>query len=154
MALYKHVLHNTANRLPPWFLETIGVYVSWINDCAYCVDHHFAGLIRLLKDENRAAAIRRGLQSEDFESVFSDAQAAALRYAAVLTRSPGAVTAAMVGEMRAAGLDDGMILEVNQVAAYFAYANRTVLGLGVTTDGDVLGLAPADSDGSGDWSHG
>ena len=153
MALYKHVLHNTANRLPSWFLETVGVYVSWINGCAYCVDHHFAGLVRLLKDDSRAGAIRRGLESEDFDGVFSDAQAAALRYAAALTRSPGAVTAAMVGEMRAAGLDDGMILEVNQVAAYFAYANRTVLGLGVTAVGDVLGLAPADSDDQDDWSH-
>jgi uncharacterized protein YciW len=37
--------------------------------------------------------------------------------------------------MRAAGLTDGEILEVNQVAAYFAYANRTVSGLGVTTHG-------------------
>ena len=153
MALYKHVLHNTANRLPPWFLETVGVYVSWINGCAYCVDHHFTGVVRLLKDDGRAGAIRRGLESEDFDGVFTDAQAAALRYAAALTRSPGAVTAAMLDEMRAAGLDDGLILEVNQVAAYFAYANRTVLGLGITTQGDVLGLAPADSDDEGAWSH-
>ncbi len=55
--------------------------------------------------------------------------------------------------LRAAGIDDGEILEVNQVAAYFAYANRTVQGLGVTTDGDVLGLSPADSDAS-EWHHG
>lgn len=44
-------------------------------------------------------------------------------------------------------------LEVNQVAAYFAYANRTVSGLGVTTDGDVLGMSPADTAGD-DWRHG
>jgi uncharacterized protein YciW len=55
--------------------------------------------------------------------------------------------------MRAAGLDDGRILEVNQVVAYFAYANRTVQGLGVTTAGDVLGLSPADSDDAGAWGH-
>jgi uncharacterized protein YciW len=55
--------------------------------------------------------------------------------------------------MRAAGLTDGEILEVNQVVAYFAYANRTVSGLGVTTHGDVLGLSPADTEGD-DWSHG
>jgi uncharacterized protein YciW len=55
--------------------------------------------------------------------------------------------------MRSAGLDDGEILEVNQVVAYFAYANRTVSGLGVTTAGDVLGLSPADTGGD-DWHHG
>ena len=48
--------------------------------------------------------------------------------------------------MRAAGMDDGQILEINQVVAYFAYANRTVLGLGVTTQGDVLGQSPGNSE--------
>ena len=55
--------------------------------------------------------------------------------------------------LREAGLDDGEILEVNQVAAYFAYANRTVQGLGVTTQGDMLGLSPSESEGD-DWHHG
>ena len=56
--------------------------------------------------------------------------------------------------MLEAGMDDGMISEVNQVVSYFAYANRTVLGLGVSTDGGVLGLSPGDNDYPGNWSHG
>ena len=28
-----------------------------------------------------------------------------------------------------------------------------VLGLGVTTDGDILGLSPGNSDNPDDWSH-
>jgi hypothetical protein len=55
--------------------------------------------------------------------------------------------------MRAAGYDDGEILEINHVTAYFAYANRTVLGLGCSTDGDILGLSPNQSDDPGNWSH-
>jgi uncharacterized protein YciW len=55
--------------------------------------------------------------------------------------------------MRRQGLSDGEILEVNQVVAYFAYANRTVLGLGVTTEGDTLGLSPSASDRPDDWHH-
>jgi uncharacterized protein YciW len=55
--------------------------------------------------------------------------------------------------MRNAGFDDGQILEINQVVAYFAYANRTVLGLGINTDGDVLGLSPNNSDNPNDWNH-
>ena len=55
--------------------------------------------------------------------------------------------------MRGAGFDDGEILEINQVVAYFAYANRTVLGLGVNTDGDILGLSPGNAENPEDWSH-
>ena len=47
-----------------------------------------------------------------------------------------------VADLRDHGYEDGAILEINQVTAYFNYANRTVLGLGVTTDGDILGLSP------------
>ena len=54
--------------------------------------------------------------------------------------------------IRDAGLSDGEILEVNQVAAYFAYANRTVTGLGVHTEGERLGLCPPDDEE--DWHHG
>ena len=54
---------------------------------------------------------------------------------------------------RDAGVSDGEILEINQVVAYFAYANRTVLGLGCSTKGDVLGLSPGNGDDPQDWGH-
>ncbi|MEL6676579.1 MAG: alkylhydroperoxidase, partial [Bacteroidota bacterium] len=53
MRLYKNVLHHRENTLPKWYLESLGVYVSQLNDCAYCVEHHAAGLKRLLDDEAR-----------------------------------------------------------------------------------------------------
>ncbi|MBA4170614.1 MAG: peroxidase-related enzyme [Chloroflexi bacterium] len=152
MALYKSVLHHTGNQLPTWWLETIGVYVSGLNRCDYCVDHHFAGLRRLLADVDRAAAIRAALDADDLAG-FEPREQAMLAYARQLTLDPSSVTEADLERMRVAGLSDGEMLEVNQVAAYFAYANRTVSGLGVTTAGDVLGLAPADTSGD-DWGHG
>lgn len=152
MALYKNVLHHTSNTLPSWWLEVIGVYVSLLNRCGYCVDHHVARLARLLADEERAAAIRDDLEA-DALAVFDPRQRAMLAYARRLTLDPGALVESDLEPMRAAGLTDGEILEVNQVAAYFAYANRTVSGLGVTTHGDVLGLSPPDTEGD-DWSHG
>lgn len=139
MALYRAVLHNPANRLPKWFLEILGVWVSTINRCGYCVEHHFAGLRRALKDDARAAALRRAIEDRDIEAAPLDpAQKAALRYAEVLTRDPASLSAALVARMRAAGMTDGEILEVNQVSAYFSYANRTVLGLGCSLDGDTV----------------
>ena len=130
----------------------IGVYVSMLNRCDYCVEHHFAGLRRLLDDDDRGDAIRASLEN-DQPDAFDPRQFAMLAYARRLTLEPSEVTPDDLDRLRAAGLDDGEILEVNQVAAYFAYANRTVQGLGVTTDGEVLGLSPADSDAS-EWHHG
>lgn len=155
MALYKYVLHHTGNKTPKWFLETIGVSVSLLNDCNYCVEHHYSGLRRLLRDDPRAARIREALEAERYDEDFTADQRAALAYARTLTLEPRNEAALRdhIAAMRAAGLDDGLILEINQVAAYFNYANRTVLGLGVSTDGDILGLSPGNSENPDDWSH-
>lgn len=153
MALYKNVLHHRENTLPKWLLETIGIYVSLLNGCAYCVEHHYAGLRRLVQDEARAAAIRAALTAGDFGETFDRREISILRYVSELTCAPSSLTESAVEEMRCAGLSDGEILEVNQVASYFAYVNRTALGLGVTTDGDVLGLSPGDSADAGNWRH-
>jgi uncharacterized peroxidase-related enzyme len=152
MALYKNVLHHTGNALPTLWLETLGVYVSLLNRCDYCVDHHLAGLARLLADEERAASIRASLADDDLDA-FDARERAMLTYARTLTLDPAALTQADLEPMRASGMTDGEILEVNQVVAYFAYANRTVSGLGVTTHGDVLGLSPRDG-ATDDWTHG
>ncbi|MEM1047318.1 MAG: peroxidase-related enzyme [Pseudomonadota bacterium] len=154
MALYKYVLHHSGNSVPKWFLETIGVWVSMLNACAYCVDHHFAGLRRLLGDDSRADAIRTALAAgKPAAAPLDEKQIAALGYAETLTRDPASVTQEMIESLRRAGYDDGEILEINQVTAYFSYANRTVLGLGCTTDGDILGLSPNNSDNPDDWAH-
>jgi uncharacterized peroxidase-related enzyme len=153
MALYKNVLHHSSNTVPKWFLETLGVLVSHINQCAYCVEHHFAGLRRILNDDARALAIRKALEERAFTGVFDAKEQSALNYAAKLTLDAHTVERAEIVAMREAGFVDGQILEINQVVAYFAYANRTVLGLGVTTDGDILGLSPNNSDNPSDWTH-
>jgi uncharacterized peroxidase-related enzyme len=154
MAIYKNVLHHSGNTLPKWFLETLGVWVSALNECAYCVDHHFAGLQRLLDDVAKSAGIRTAIDSRDLSTAPLDtAQIQAMKYAEVLTRRPADVTEQMVSDLRAAGYDDGEILEINQVVAYFNYVNRTVLGLGCSTTGDIIGLSPGNSENPDDWSH-
>lgn len=158
MALYKNVLHHSANETPKWLLETIGVYVSMINRCAYCVDHHFEGLRRLLADNKKTAAIKAALDAALSSGavecdVLESEEIAMLAYARKLTMAPDAIDERDIETLRSAGLSDGEILEINQVAAYFAYANRTVLGLGVTTEGDTLGLSPGNSADENDWGH-
>lgn len=153
MALYKYVLHHPRNVLPKSYLETIGVYVSILNRCDYCADHHFAGLTRLLGDDARAAEIHAALAADDPGAAFAGRDLAGLIYARRLSTEAASCSADDIESLRAAGFDDGEILEINQVTAYFAYANRTVLGLGINTDGDIIGLSPGDSEDVDNWSH-
>ena len=64
---------------------------------------------------------------------------AMLVYAVKLTREPGAMTEADLGPLRAAGLEDREILDMNLVVAYFAYVNRLADGLGVGVDDYAIG---------------
>lgn len=139
LALYRAVLHNPANRLPLAFLETVAAYVSLINRCAYSLAHHWANAQRLIAAPERAQAVRAALEAGLPERVFPAREAALLAYAAKLTRTPGEMVRADWQALKAAGCEDGEILEVNQVAAYFAYSNRLLNGLGVDTEGDVIG---------------
>ncbi|MGY8795874.1 MAG: carboxymuconolactone decarboxylase family protein, partial [Woeseiales bacterium] len=73
------------------------------------------------------------------ERMFSGKELALLIYAAKLTESVGEMQKADIDNLRANDCDDGEILEVNQVIAYFNYSNRLLNGLGVTTEGDAVG---------------
>jgi uncharacterized peroxidase-related enzyme len=154
MAIYKYVLHHTGNTVPKWFLETLGVWVSRLNDCDYCVQHHFAGLKRLLHDDEKAETLLTAINARNIDvAPLDERQKLAMDYARQLTRDPGGMTQEIVIQLRLAGYSDGEILEINQVTAYFNYANRTVLGLGCSIKGDVLGLSPNNSENSDDWGH-
>jgi len=152
MALYKAVLHHSGNKLAVWFLESIGVLVSRLNGCEYCEQHHSSGMRNLLADQaTKFARCLEQLCTDSPGDPFTAAESAALRYARKLTQTPGDICQSDIDQLRAAGLSDGEILEINQVASYFSYANRTVSGLGVTTSGEVLGLSPGDENS---WQHG
>ena len=153
MALYKNVLHNTNNSLPKWYLETLGVYVSFLNNCDYCVQHHFAGLERLLNDTNKSNQILNSIKNDSLEVCLEEKYYSGSQYALHLTRQPNSIKEETIDSLRSAGLSDGEILEINQVVSYFNYANRTVLGLGVNTEGDIIGLSPRDSSDPENWSH-
>jgi len=153
MAIYKNVIHHPRNTLPKWLLEAVGVYVSLINKCDYCIEHHYVGMQRLLDDDERSSEIRAALEVDAPEQALSGRELAALRYAAKLTRTPMETTRQDLEALREASLDDGQILEVNQVTAYFSYANRTVLGLGINEEGDILGLSPSDTVDMENWGH-
>jgi uncharacterized peroxidase-related enzyme len=146
--LYRACLHDDANTLPMWLQETISSYVSILNDCAYSLANHWANARHLIGDDARADAIEAALHARRPQDALSGRALALLRYAEKLTLHPGAMVEADIAALRAEGIEDGEILEANQIVGYFNYVNRLLNGLGVTTEGDVVGYyAKADEAG-------
>ena len=57
-----------------------------------------------------------------------------VRFAIKLTKAPGAMDDADVEALRSAGFSDRDILDIVEVVAYYAYANRIADGLGIETE--------------------
>ena len=139
VTLYRAALHDDANTLPTWLQETISSYVSILNDCKYSLANHWANARHLINDEKRADKIEKALQGKRPEAVFDGAELALLNYAEKLTLNPGDMEYTDIQSLKNSGLDDGQILEANQIICYFNYVNRTLNGLGVSTRGDIIG---------------
>ena len=144
VTLYRSVLHSEDNTLPFWFLEVIASYTSILNDCTYSLTHHFMNVRNLLRDQPRSDRIFTALKAHRPEDEFDGKELALLRYAGKLTSQVGRMVKSDFEALKIAGCDDGEILEVNQVCAYFNYSNRLLNGLGCTTDGDVIGYYKGD----------
>lgn len=144
VTLYRSVLHSEDNALPFWFLEVVASYTSILNDCTYSLTHHFMNVRNLLKDQPRSDRIFVALKAHRPEDVFDGKELALLRYAAKLTQDVGKMVRSDFEALKIEGCEDGEILEVNQVCAYFNYSNRLLNGLGCTTENDVIGYYKGD----------
>ena len=139
VVLYRAALHDDANTLPMWLQETISAYVSILNECSYSLENHWANARHLMNDNEKADAVEAALHLHCPEDVFEGRELALLRYAEKLTLSPGEMEQEDIASLRSNGLNDGEILEANQIICYFNYVNRSLNGLGVTTDNDIVG---------------
>ncbi len=145
VALYRAALHDETNTLPEWLQESISSYVSILNKCPYSLANHWANARHLINDDKRADAIENALHNDSPETAFAGKELALMQYARKLTLHPGDMTQEDVSQLHHEGLDDGQILEANQIIGYFNYVNRLLNGLGVTTDGDTVGYYAIDS---------
>ena len=137
--LYRAALHDDANTLPMWLQEVIGSYVSLLNDCDYSYANHWANAKHLMGDDAKADAAESALKNRKPEDAFDGKTLALLRYAQKLTLTPGEMAREDVTALTEAGVDEGQILQANQIIGYFNYVNRCLNGLGVTTEGDIVG---------------
>ena len=145
--LYRAALHDDANTIPMWLQETISSYVSILNHCDYSLANHWANARHLIGDDARADQIRAALDAQAPEQAFDGRELALMQYAERLTLNPGDIEESDVVNLRDNGLDDGEILEANQIICYFNYVNRSLNGLGVTTEDDIVGFYAESDDG-------
>ena len=152
MHLYKSVLHHTENTLPKYYLELIGCYVSHLNACDYCFIHHTEGVRKNMPADGNLDNLIAAITEESYSASLGPSYAKGLTYVKHLTLHPATIKESYIEELRMAGLTDGEILEINQVASYFNYVNRTVLGLGVQLEKTNIGMSPS-SDSDNNWNH-
>lgn len=137
--LYRATLHCADNTLPTWLLELIGTQVALLAGCDYAFTHHAHNFKALLGDPKRGDEILDAVRDQHYDGL-DDREAAVLRYVERLTLSPAAVRQGDVAAMQQAGLSDGEVLEVNQVAASFAYWTRVINGLGIALGDEKVGF--------------
>jgi uncharacterized peroxidase-related enzyme len=94
------------------------------------VTHHRRGLRLLLKDNELLARIENDWATAGLDG----RRAAMLQFTETLTRTPGATSPEDVDTLHSVGFTDRDVLDIVEVIAYYAYANRIADGLGITLE--------------------
>ncbi len=95
--------------------------------------HHRRGLLRLLQDDELAAAIEADWEHADR---LDARRKEMLRYAVKLTLRPQEMKRDDVEQLREAGFSDIDVLHIAEVVGYYAYVNRIADGLGVDVEAE------------------
>lgn len=112
--------------LPRAERELATVVVSMINGCIYCASVHAQRFGQLTKHPE----IIQRLFDEGIATELSPRYRAIVDYAVKLTHEPQHMAAADLAALRAVGLTDLEILDLNHAVAMFAWANRLMQTLG------------------------
>ena len=103
---------------------------SLLNGTTHCA----SGLRHRLTDEGWTDDALRALEADPAHARTSDPRLDAIaHHAARLTTEPESITAPDLNVLRAQGLGDLEILDLNNIVAYYNYINRVANGLGLTT---------------------
>jgi uncharacterized peroxidase-related enzyme len=108
--------------------EMIGTYVSFLNNCAYCLDSHaFFLKMQGATAQTVAAFIAGNLDHADL----TEAERTLLHYVKVITEAAYRSTPEDVEKLRHAGWKEEQIAEAVYVVAIFAMFNRIANAFGV-----------------------
>lgn len=113
--------------------EMLAVVVSGANGDEYCIKHHSEALDRYASDP----ALVKALGHDPLKAKLNEREAALVHFAITLTKTPVKGSKEAVAALRARGFTDEQILQATQVVAYFNFANRLSLGLGVELESEA-----------------
>jgi uncharacterized peroxidase-related enzyme len=145
---YRDILHNVDNHSEPWFLELLATQVAIIADCRYALSNHGANFKSLFGDNERGEQILNAVREDHFDDnpLFTDRQAALLKYGAKLCRTPEAMQEQDVIDLKSIGISDTEILEAVQSTACFAYWVRFINALGINLGNESIGMYSDDEE--------
>lgn len=112
--------------LPRADRELATLAVSRVNGCVYCAAVHSQRYVQLSKQRDIALRILE----EGVETDLPPRERAIVDYAVKLTLKPTQLTVADLEPLRAVGLSDLELLDLNHAIAMFAWANRLMQTLG------------------------
>lgn len=116
----KHTYLDLADK------EMIGLVVSSVNCCNYCLTTHSDTLRMLTKDPVWVDTLTYNFRS----AKLTDKQRALCEYAFRATKYPDEITTKEVDLLREVGFNDNEILEAAFVVGFFNYTNRWVSTIG------------------------
>ena len=121
---FKGSLFNDTCYLTDAQKEMIGVVVSSVNCCCYCLTTHGDNLRGLWGNARLVDKLSYNYRS--LKGEISKEDYALCEYAWYVTAHPQDIDQAQVDKLREAGLDDHQILEAAYVAGFFNYTNRWI----------------------------
>jgi uncharacterized peroxidase-related enzyme len=130
LRLYK-VVDGAPSGLSPVERQLAAYVTSTLNGTPHCS----SGLVHKLADLDTPPALLAQIQADPARVASGDERIDAIvAYATRLTRSPAAIAEDDVERLRAAGLSDLDILDLNNIVAYYNYVNRVANGLGLRSE--------------------
>lgn len=112
--------------------ELLAVVVSSANGDMYCVTHHSEALDRYAKDP----AWVKLVGTDPTKAHLNEREGALAHFALALTKHPAKGMKEAVAALRTRGFTEEQVLQAVEVVAYFNFANRLSLGLGVDLESD------------------
>jgi hypothetical protein len=110
-------------------------------------DQHYRDILHNV-DNERGEQILNAVREDHFDDnpLFTDRQAALLKYGAKLCRTPEAMQEQDVIDLKSIGISDTEILEAVQSTACFAYWVRFINALGINLGNESIGMYSDDEE--------
>ncbi|CEI63352.1 unnamed protein product [Fusarium venenatum] len=132
---YEDLFSENTTKLDDVDREIIAVVVSHANGCGFCQTHHTHGLSAAL-GKDTAAKVRAKKIALDWHLVgdLSDKHKTLAAFSELLASKPREVGRQQLNELKDVGYEEEQIVEIIEVAGWFAHSNRLMIALGVEID--------------------